>query len=256
MKVLIMTDLEGISGIGESDMVEKTHPRYPYAIERLMADTNAAIEGAFQGGAREVLVADGHMGGGNFLDGELDHRAIQVPLNIWDQFDSGVSAVMSVGAHAMAGTLNAFMDHTMSSQQWFNYSVNGRKSGELGILGIVLGHYDIPIIMVSGDEAACVEARQFFGRVETAIIKYARGRNAAMLVDDRDASEIIRLSACRAINLVDQIKPFKPLLPLEIVLELTRTDYCDSLAEKENIERLDARTVRKVSHNRLDILFP
>jgi D-amino peptidase len=255
MKVFIMTDLEGISGIGESKMIEMDHPRHSYALERLMADTNAAVEGAFLGGACEVLVADGHMGGGNFLDRELDSRARQVPVNFWDGMEKDVSLAMAVGAHAMAGTLNAFLDHTMSSQQWFNYSVNGRKNGELGILGILFGHYGIPIVMVSGDEAACAEARQFFGPVETAIVKVARGRNSARLVEENEATKTIRESARRAMALGKAIKPYKPLLPMEIVLELTRTDYCDELAQREDAERLDARTMRKVSNNRLDILF-
>jgi D-amino peptidase len=255
MKIYIMTDLEGISGIDSLEMIQKGNPRLDYSNRRLMADTNAAIEGAFRGGADEVYVTDGHGGGGNFILELLDERARIPAQSLYKTLDEATDAVMVVGAHAMAGTINGFLDHTQNSMRWFNYYVNGRRTGELGQWGILAGHYNVPVIMVSGDQAACVEARQFFGNIECAVVKYGVGRNKAELVDERKAEELITDAAARSISLVGKIKPYRPILPLDLKLELYRSDYCDEIATDPGIERIDARTVRKVSDSYKDILF-
>ena len=155
----------------------------------------------------------------------------------------------------MAGTMNGFLDHTQSSQSWFNYSANGRKMGELGQWALVAGHFGVPMLMVSGDERACVEAHEFFAPVETASVKRGQGRNRAELVDLTEARARIRAAACRAVGLTEAARPFVVTRPLEIRLEYTRTDYADEAAHREGVERLDARTVRKVTDCALD-LFP
>lgn len=250
-----MTDLEGISGIDSIDMIQSGHPRYEYSRKRLMADTNAAIAGAFKGGADEVFVCDGHGGGNNFIHELLDPRAKISTGELSKQLDRSLDAVMFIGAHAMAGTLNGFLDHTQDSRKWFDYYVNGRKTGEIGQWGIMAGQYNLPVVMVSGDQAACSEARQFFGHIPCAVVKYGIGRNQAELVPEAIGVERIMNAAKESIELISKIKPYRPLLPLDIRLEVYRSDFCDELAGKPGVERLDARTLRKVSGNCIDILF-
>jgi len=253
--IFIMTDLEGISGIDSMEMIQAGHPQYEYSLRRLMTDTNAAVVGAFQGGATRVFVCDGHGGGNNFIHHLLDPRAEVSTGSMCKQLDKPLDAVMFVGAHAMAGTLNGFLDHTQDSRKWYNYYVNGRKTGELGQWGIMAGHYQLPVVMVSGDQAACTEARQFFGYIPCAAVKHGIGRNKAELVPEETAAVLIKEAAAISIALIKEVKPYMPLLPLDIRLELYRSDFCDELAEKPGVERLDARTVRKISADYLDILF-
>ena len=262
MNVLIMTDLEGISGIDKVEMVsEEGTLGHQFALERLMFDVNAAVEGAFEGGADSVYVVDGHGSGKNFIKEMLDPRVEQFYNKNWLEMvrDGEINAYIEVGAHAMAGTINGFLDHTQSSKNWYNYIVNGRKSGEIAQGAIFAGAFDVPFVMVSGDEAACAEAKAFLGDIECAVVKYGIGRNNARLVDLDEALRRIKNAARDGLKLIGKIKPYKPLLPLEIKLELCRSDMCDELMERcENIERLDARTVRKVVHHinsYRDILF-
>jgi D-amino peptidase len=263
MKILIMTDLEGISGV---DTIEKVSdvgtPGHRFALERLMLDLNSAVDGAYEGGATLVYVVDGHGGGNNFLTEMLDPRAVHLKdSESWQKVvtDGEIDAYMQIGAHAMAGTINGFLDHTQSSKSWFNYIVNGRKSGEIAQGAIFVGAFDVPCIMVSGDEAACVEAKAFLGGIECAVVKYGVGRNKAKLVDLDEALKRIKAAARDSLKLVDKIKPYKPLLPMEIKLELYRSDMCDALMERcKDIERLDARTVLKLVYKvegYRDILF-
>lgn len=257
MKIYIHTDLEGISGIDNIDMMSRDHARHQEARENLMKDLNAAVDGAFAGGADHVTVLDSHGGGGSFILDMLDKRAendTKPNKKWWGILDESYDATFFIGAHAMAGTINGFLDHTQSSTSWYNYFVNGRKMGELAQWAMVAGAYGVSMVMVSGDEAACVEARQFFYPVETAIVKQGIGRNRAMLVDLDEARTRIREAAFRSISIVKDARPFVPSKPMEIILEYNRSDYCDSAAAR-GAERIDARTVRKISNSGLDI-FP
>jgi len=257
MKIYIHTDLEGISGIDNIEIMSREHPRHREAVENLMGDLNAAVDGAFLGGAEHVTVLDSHGGGGNFILEMLDKRAendTKPNKKWWGILDESYDATFFIGAHAMAGTINGFLDHTQSSTSWYNYSVNGRKMGELGQWAMVAGHFSVPMAMVSGDEAACVEARQFFHPVETAIVKTGIGRNRAQLVELDEARARIREAARRAISIIPNARPFVPSKPMEIILEFTRADYCDSAAAR-GAERIDARTVRKVTDNALELFL-
>ena len=258
MKIYIHTDLEGISGVDSPGMVEQGDPRKREANELLMAELNAAVAGAFDGGATHVTVLDSHGGGGNFILELLDKRADNDPKankKWWGKMDSSYAGTFFIGAHAMMGTQNAFLDHTQNSGSWYNYWLNGRKMGELAQWAIVAGNFGIPMLMVSGDEAACAEARQFFCPVETAIVKRGVGRNCAELVPLEEARARVREAARKAIVLVGKAHPLIPVKPMEIRLELCRADYCDHFAARPGVERLDARSVRKVSSDQLDI-FP
>jgi len=156
----------------------------------------------------------------------------------------------------MAGTMNAFLDHTQSSKHWFDYSVNGRSMGELAQWAMCAGHFGVPMLMVSGDEAACAEARAFFDPVETAPIKQGLGRNRAQAYPLDEARRRIHDAAERAMALIGRARPLRPICPMDLKLTMTRSDFCDEMMRKHaDGERLDARTIRRVTNDYLDILF-
>ncbi|HXK73010.1 MAG TPA: M55 family metallopeptidase [Clostridia bacterium] len=247
MHIHIITDLEGISGVTTIEQMEFDSFGYEYARKRLMIDTNAAIRGAFNNGADVVTVTDGHARGKNFIDELLDSRAKKI--NLIDLYSQGlhkeVDAVMFVGTHAMPGTMNAFLDHVQSSTAWYNYYINNIKCGELVQGGAFLGFYGAPVIFASADEAACEEAKYFFGNIQTAPVKKALTRNKAVSYDLDYCEKMIEDRASKAMNLIGSIKPYKINGPVEIKVEFTRTDYCDNASERPNVERIDARTVIK-----------
>ena len=258
MRIYIHTDFEGISGIDSVNMIDRNSPVYKSSVKNLMSDLNAAVSGAFDGGAAHVTVLDSHGGGNNFDLSLLDKRAEADPRENrkwWGKLDETYAGTFFIGAHAMAGTMNAFLDHTMDEAAWLNYSVNGRRMGELGIWAMVAGHFKVPMLMVSGDEAACTEARQFFNPVECALVKRGIGRKKAELIEQSEAAGHIYEAARKAISLIGKGRPFTPFLPMEVKLELTRSDYCDEIADGPDMERLDARTVRKFCSSYLDCIL-
>lgn len=259
MKIYMHTDVEGISGIVCPDQVAtgKNKVQSMYTVKRLMTDINAAIDGAFAGGATHVTVLDAHSGGGNFDLSMLDTRAEFDPCDNgkwWGKLNNTYDGVMYIGAHAMAGTINAFLNHTYSGK-WHNYMINGRRFGELGMWAMASGHFDVPMLMVSGDLAACQEAASFFNCVKTVVVKYANGTNEAEPVDLDMAVENIREIAKKSMSLVGIAKPFKPLLPMEIKIEYKSTFYAEKFLNNPEVERVDGRTLRKISNSLLDFMI-
>ncbi len=250
MNIFIMTDLEGISGVDSIDAVEAAagSELNRAACENLMKDANAAIAGFFDGGATRVYIADGHGTGKNFILEMLDPRAEVLTVAEWSKATAAgeIDAYAEIGMHAMAGTQNAFLDHTQSAIQWFDYRINDRSYGEFGIATAFGGIYGVPSIMVSGDMAACEEAKRFAGNIETAVVKRALRRNKAVSLPAEQAREAIYQAAKNATGLIGKIKPYRLLQPADIRLTLQRTDYCESTLERcKDAERVDSRTVRK-----------
>jgi len=251
MNVMIMTDLEGISGVHTIDCIPEGTDLNRMACERLMADVNAAIDGAFLGGAEKVYVVDGHGGGKNFIDELLDPRAIKVSVQGYsDAVAAGeVDACIEIGAHAKAGTMTAFLEHTQSSKTIFGYSVNGVEYGEVAQGALFAGAFDVPIVMISGDVAACEESKACLDKnLAVAAVKKAINRNNAECMALKEAEELIRAAAKDGVERYKEFKPFKVDMPMTIRQTYMRTDFCEKIIDmyNGNIKRVDSRTVEKV----------
>lgn len=246
MHVLIITDLEGISCVDSIDMIPYENEGYQRACGYLMADVNAAVDGAFAGGATKVTVIDGHGGANNFMMELLDKRAVCIPASEFagnSPQSYGYDALMCVGAHAMAGTEKAFLDHTQSSTDWFEYCIAGKPQGEMAQQAYFLGAFGVPLVMMSGDAAACAEAKELVPNVATACVKEAHCRNQAVCLPQEEALDRIRLAARDGAERYREIAPCVLQLPAEIKLTYCRNDYCDRMMHP-GLER-NGRTVRK-----------
>jgi len=254
----MMTDLEGISGVRTMEECQTGSEKYHAARKYLCGDVNAAVAGAFDGGADEVVVRDGHGGGFNLILDLMDPRALYTGRGggSWcPGLDETSDAAFFVGAHAMAGTAGAFLEHTQSSKSWFDYSVNGRSFGEQGQFGAYCGSFGVPVVLVTGDEAACREAADFFASCETVAVKRASSRNSAICIHPTKAQEMIRAGAKRAVERAAEIKPFIVDFPAEVVMQYMRTDYADAKAGQRGVERLDSRTVKWTAANANELLL-
>jgi D-amino peptidase len=75
MRVLISADAEGVTGVTNTTELLFGKPHWEWMRGMMTADVNAAIEGAFAGGATEVVVNDSHWTMTNVLIEQLDPRA-------------------------------------------------------------------------------------------------------------------------------------------------------------------------------------
>lgn len=264
MKIYIMTDMEGISGIrrGDQGFQNPGTANYPTGQRLLTGDVNAAVEGALEGGAKEVVVNDGHGGGTHILVEELHPEAkLESPVSgrrekYMPSLNKTFSAMFIIGAHAMAGTKKAFLDHTQDSKTWYNYYLNGEKYGEIGQYAVIAGHYDVPVILVTGDLAATIEAKNLLGdNIEVAAVKEALGRNVAKSIHPSKAHQLIKKAALDSISKIGKAKPLKLNLPIEIKLEYQRTELADRYEGRPNVKRIDGRTIICKVNSRLDILI-
>jgi D-amino peptidase len=255
MKIIMQTDLEGAWGVKTMASVFRGDVDFDEAYACLAGDINAAVSGAFDGGADEVVVLDGHGAQGLNFD-LIDKRARCLPQTaLSESFD----AMFCVGMHAMAGTQNAFLDHTQSSTSWFEYRINGRPCGEIAQCGLDAACRDAPVILLTGDEAAVAEAHNFYGKLECVAVKRGVGRNQCVMYEKETSRERIRSAAERAVKSFlsgsCMVKPYKPALPMEILLTYMRCDYADQAVSKNpSLERIGPRTVRKIAASYRDWL--
>ena len=235
MKILIAVDMEGITGVTTWDQVTPGHAEYARFRKLMTQDVNAAIRGACEAGAADVIVADGHWNGSNILIEELDPRArlntgSPSPFSMMQGIDESVDGVMFIGYHARNGSPNAVLDHTWSSRTVANVWINDILTGEYGLNGAVAGHFGAPVIMVSGDQTACAQVVDLLGEMETAVVKRATSRYAAECLSPQATQELIFMAAARAVTRLedgDAPDPFVVDVPVRVTVEFFSSDMAD-----------------------------
>ncbi len=238
MKILIAADMEGITGVTAWDQVTPGHAEYARFRRLMTQDVNAAIRGAMEAGADEVIVADGHWNGSNILIEELDPRArlntgSPSPFSMMQGIDENVDGVMFVGYHARNGTPNAILDHTWSSRTVAKVWLNDILTGEYGLNAAVAGHFGVPVIMVSGDQTACAQVTELLGDVETAVVKQSTGRFSAECLPPQVTQGLIFECAARAVGRLadgDVPDPFVLDTPVRVEVEFIASEMADRAA--------------------------
>ena len=249
MKILIAVDMEGITGVTTWDQVTPGHAEYSRFRKLMTQDVNAAIRGATEAGANEIIVADGHWNGSNILVDELDSRArlntgSPSPFSMMQGIDESVDGVLFIGYHARNGTANAILDHTWSSNTVANIWLNDILTGEYGLNASLAGHFGVPVILVSGDQTACAQVNELLGDVEMAIVKQATGRFAAECFTPEVSQELIYMSAARAVSRLNEGNmpdPFVLDTPVRVTVEFFTSDMADRATRIPFTEREGTR---------------
>ena len=249
MKILIACDMEGISGVTSFEQVDPSTVEYQRFRRLMTGDVNAAIAGAYEAGADEVVVTDGHWFGSNILVEELDRRARlntggPAPLAMVQGVDAGVDAAFFVGYHARAGSQNAILDHTWSSSKVANLWLNGLLVGETGLNSSLCGYFNVPVLLVTGDQAVCEEARLWLTDVTTVAVKQASGRHAAEVLPPAVTAELIQAGARAALERykAEGLPRLVELMtPIKVTVEFIYADMADRAALYPHATRLDGR---------------
>jgi len=258
LKVFISVDMEGISGVVHSDQTSSGTPEYGTARKWMAQDVNAAVEGALEAGATEIVVNDSHGSMRNVDPDDLDPRATLIsgspkPLSMMQGIDPSFAACIFIGYHAKAGTEDAILDHTISSSVVRLIKVNGIEVPELGLNAAIAGCYGVPVILVSGDAAVCRQTGEILGKdVVTVQVKEAIGRLAAKLVPMPEARRLIREGVKAALGKLDRLKPFKPAAPFSFELGYHVSAQADMGAMIPGVKRMDARTLSFVADDYIE----
>jgi D-amino peptidase len=252
MRVFVSADMEGITGVAAAEDVVRGEPEYERGKELLHGDVNAAVEGAFAGGATEVLVNDSHSSMRNLDRASLDERATLIrgntkPRSMMQGLDADHDCALFVGYHAMAGTPGAVLNHTFFGSKLLRLRVNGSEVGELGWNARFAAAEGVPVGLVTGDDATVVEARDELGEAPEAVaVKEGIDRFTARCRPASDARRDLREAAQRAVeragsgSLDASTPPVET--PVRIEADWATTNLAARAAGVPDIERAGGRT--------------
>jgi D-amino peptidase len=253
MRVHIISDMEGIAGIVKWEQVTGGHQMYEEGRRLYTAEINAAVRGARSAGATEIVVMDCHGAGGpwsfNSLVPELLDPACEfVVQQHWTEYtaflEEGCDAALLIGMHARAGLTDGLLNHTVSGQAWQNLYFNGVPVGETAINAALCGTWGCPVLLVTGDQAVCAEARDLLGSGLTTVpVKQGLGRQSARQLAPLHARELVEEAARTALAHTTAVAPYSPGQPCEIVVEFTRTDAFDEYRHKPAVEVVGDRRI-------------
>ena len=249
MKILISADMEGITGITTWDQVTPGHAEYLRFRRVMTSDVNAAVRGAYDGGADDVVVADGHWNASNILVEELDPRArlntgSPSPLSMMQGIGKDVDGVIFVGYHARQGSRNAVLDHTWSDTCIANVWLNEVLAGEYSLNGALAGHYRVPVLMATGDQTACAQMIEELGALDTVVVKQGTGRYSAECLPPDISQHMIEQCAKRSVERLlkkDAPPPFMVKTPIRVTVELQGSDMADRAMLLPGVSREDRK---------------
>ena len=251
MDVLISVDMEGVAGIATRQQIHPQGRDYPIARALMTAEANAAVAGAFDGGATSVVVNDSHGPMDNLLGEQLDQRADYVvgdpkPLDMMQEVTPQTGVVLFVGYHAGAADPAGVLAHTYSGSGFAEVRLNGRSISEAELNALMAAAAGVPVGLVTGDDVICAVAEKAFPGVITVPVKTALGRTAARSKHPAAAREAITAGAARAVASATA-RTIRPVpIPDELVIEaeLRPNGAIEMAALVPGTERTDARTVR------------
>jgi D-amino peptidase len=253
MKVFVISDMEGVAGIVKWSQTRGGHEMYEEGRKLYTAEINAAVRGARAAGATEIVVMDCHGAGDDWtfnslIPEELDPDCEFVVQNEWTEYteylEQGVDAALFVGMHAMAGTRDGVLAHTVSGQSWWRLRFNGVEVGETGINAALCGHWGCPVLLVTGDEASCREASALLGDgLTTVAVKKGLGRFSARQLPARKARVLIEDGARAALENLSAVAPYDPGAPCEITVDFNTSEHVEQYRYRAGVDITSSRQI-------------
>lgn len=253
MKVFISSDMEGTAGVVDWEQCSGDAPPAAAARRLLLAEVNAAIEGAIDGGATEIAVNDSHSTMRNLPADELAGHASYIsgshkPLYMMQGLDGSFGAVMFVSYHGSVG-IRAGLSHTYNPRAVMEARLDGAVTGEAGINALVAAHYGVPVVLVTGDRSACEETSGLIPGIVTAPVKEHVSRVAAHSMHPSRACALIRERARAAIEGAAPAAP--PAMTGVLELSVRTTDIAEAASWVRGVERTGPRELRIEGDDRL-----
>ncbi|HMQ53652.1 MAG TPA: M55 family metallopeptidase [Anaerolineae bacterium] len=249
MRVLIMSDMEGVSGIVVWSQVNGGAAMYEEGRKLYTEEINATVRGAKAAGATEIVVVDCHGAGGDWsfnslvpelLDPDCDWVAHHAWSRYTELLEQGCDACLLIGQHARAGTPDGVMCHTISTTTWRNLWFNDDLVGEVGINAALCGHYGVPVLLVTGDVATCREAKEILGNgLTTVAVKRGLSRYSARQIPPIRARQMIEEGARQALQNLKAVSPYVPASPVTITIDLGTVDSAAQFMGRAGVEIIE-----------------
>ncbi len=258
MRIYISADMEGVNGVVLREHIDPACKEYEIARQWMIAEVNAAVEGAVAAGADEVVVNDSHNTMANLLIDKLHPAARLVcgpgkPFSMVQELDDSFAAAFFIGYHAMFATQGAVQDHIFAYSQYDAIWINDIPVGELGLNAGMAGYYGVPTVLVTGDQCVCAEAKALNSKVVTVVVKEGRGRHNALCYPFQQTLAAIRAESEKAIRNRKKIPPIYFSPPLRLRVQFQKAELADFASLLPGSERLDALTLACAAQDYADM---
>ena len=247
MKILISVDIEGIVGVVNPEQTRPGNSEYERARRQMTAEANAAVAGAFDGGASGVIVNDSHGDFRNLLPEALDARAEVLlgkprELGMMAGVEQDCGAVFLIGWHARARAPGV-LAHTINGFAFARVFVNGAEIGEAGLYGGVAGEFGVPVALFTGDDAFVAETALLYPGAIGVAVKRAHGNRVATSLSTQSACAAIRAAAREAAARCGELRVQPLQTPASVRLEATSVALADLFALLPLVRRVDPVTI-------------
>ena len=258
LKIYISADMEGVVGAVTGDQLGPSGFEYGRFREFMTREVLAAIGAAKAAGATEVLVSDSHGTGENILIEMLPEDVMLVrswprPLMMMQGIDETFDAAIFLGYHAGTHNTEGVRAHTISSARLADVRLNGRSVPEAGINAAIAGHFGVPVIMISGDDAAVEEAQELIGDLEGAVVKWNYGFHSARTLTPAAAYKLIAEKVTAAIARLDSFEPFVMSAPVTLDVRFKSYRPAQMMSYLSIVEQVDSHTIRYIGDTIVDI---
>ncbi|MBA2524933.1 MAG: M55 family metallopeptidase [Pyrinomonadaceae bacterium] len=249
LRIYISADMEGVVGVVTGEQLGPQGFEYQRFREFMTQEVNAAIEAAFEAGATEIVVSDSHGNGQNLLIEKLPKNILLVrswprPLMMMQGIDESFAGAIFIGYHSGTTNPQGVRAHTISSARLADVRLNNISMPEAGINAAIAGHYNVPVIMVSGDDVAVKETTALLGDVEGAVVKWASGFHSAKTMMPEASYQLIRDKVKKAIGRIKDFKPYKLATPIRLDVRFKNYRPSEVLSYLSIVERTDAHSIR------------
>jgi len=258
MKIYISADMEGVVGVVTGEQLGPQGFEYERFREFMTEEVNAAIDGALAGGATEIVVSDSHGNGQNLLIEKLRKDVLLVrswprPLMMMQGIDSSFAGAIFIGYHAGTTNTEGVRAHTISSARLTDVKLNNLSMSEAGINAAIAGHFNVPIIMVSGDNVVVSETKALLGDVEGAVVKWASGFHSATTMMPEASYQLIRQTAQKAVRRIKDFKPYKVTSPVQLDVRFKNYRPSELLSYVSIVQRTDAHSIRFTGKDMIEV---
>lgn len=250
VRVFVTADIEGVAGVVHTEEGTRGNPEYERARRLMTAEASAVVAGILDADPEaDVTVADCHGPYRNIIPEELDERAILSRgkprhFGMMDGIEEGYDLAMFIGVHGSAGAGHAVLSHTFTGAI-LDVTINGTSYGELGLNAAMAGAYDVPVILVSGDQQVEQDVRTTLGDdVVMVPVKKSRAHLAAESVHPAVSRRMLREAAAKAMRERPPVTPLRVGTPVHVQVSFARPVYADLVAMLDDVERVDGRTIR------------
>jgi len=249
LKIYISADMEGVVGVVTQEQLGPTGFEYQRFREIMTQEVNAAIEGALAGGATDIVVSDSHGNEQNLLIEKLPRDTLLVRgfprhLGMMQGIDSTFAGAIFTGYHSSTTSMGGVRAHTISSARLADVKLNDRSMSEAGLNAVIAGHFNVPVIMITGDDVVVKETTELLGDVEGAVVKWATGFHSAKTMMPEASYQLIKEKAMKAVRRIKDFKPYKMASPIRLDVRFKNYRPSEVLSYLSIVERLDAHSIR------------